>query len=56
MEPVKGKQYPLVLGPTLTGAMGDAEEYCSLRYDFLPKSVANAGQGQLDVLADSQVG
>ncbi|GAB4814403.1 hypothetical protein N2152v2_001449 [Parachlorella kessleri] len=54
MEPAPGVHYPLVLGPTLLGKRKTAE-YCSLRYDFLPASVAKAGQGHFEVQADSQV-
>lgn len=55
MEPQPGVAYPLVLGGTLLGKRKAGEEYCSLRYDFLPASAARAGQGHLEVHADSHV-
>ena len=63
-EPQPGVRYPLVLGATLLGAgvkrkaggEDEKEEYCSLRYDFLPASAARSGTGRLEVHANSQVG
>lgn len=57
MEPAQGIDFPLQLGPSLLGTRGAEEpayEFCTLRYDFKPASVAGATEGQLEVQQASQ--